>query len=186
MLRGRHRFVIAVSVTAGLTLAGCGRGPAPAAVPQATVQLDLTSQPGALGLNPVTNKIYVTQSDSEHVIVIDGATNSATKIATGAPAGLARKLAVNPASNKVYMSMGALLQLSGPPGRPAPVIQESGDIAVIDGAINKTTLVHIGGRIQDIAVDTANGKVYVTGSGPAHGHRRHERCYEDRDRRVDL
>jgi DNA-binding beta-propeller fold protein YncE len=37
---------------------------------------------------------------------------------------------------------------------------------VIDGAINKTTFVHIGGRIQDIAVDTANGKVYVTGSGP--------------------
>jgi DNA-binding beta-propeller fold protein YncE len=166
MLQGRHSFVIAVSVVAGLTLAGCGTGRAPAAAPQATVQLDLTSQPGAIALNPVTNEIYVTQSDSEHIIVIDGATNSTTKIATGAPAGLAQKLAVNPATNKVYISRGALLHLSGPPGRPVPVIQESGDIAVIDGAINKTTFVHIGGRIQDIAVDTANGKVYVTGSGP--------------------
>jgi DNA-binding beta-propeller fold protein YncE len=166
MLQERHRCLIAVSVIAGLTLAGCGRGSAPAAAPQATVQLDLTSQPGAIALNPVTNKIYVTQSDSEHIIVIDGATNSTTKIATGAPAGLAQKQAVNPATNRVYVSRGALLQLSGPPGRPVPAIQESGDIAVIDGTTNKTTIVHIGGRIQDIAVDPANGKVYVTGSGP--------------------
>ena len=57
MLQGRHSFVIAVSVVAGLILAGCGRGRAPAAAPQATVQLDLTSQPGAIALNPVTNKI---------------------------------------------------------------------------------------------------------------------------------
>jgi YVTN family beta-propeller protein len=106
MLQERHRCLIAVSVIAGLILAGCGRGPAPAAAPQATVQLDLTSQPGAIALNPVTNKIYVTQSDSEHIIVIDGATNSTTKIATGAPAGLAQKLAVNPATDKVYVSRG--------------------------------------------------------------------------------
>jgi DNA-binding beta-propeller fold protein YncE len=80
-------------------------------------------------------------------------------------AGLSQKLAVNPATNKVYISVGTRFQSSGVPDRLGPIIQESGDVAVIDGATNKTNIVHIGGTIQDVAVDPSNGKVYVTGSG---------------------
>jgi DNA-binding beta-propeller fold protein YncE len=123
MLQGRHRCVIAVSIITGLTLAGCGRGRAPAAAPLATVRLDARSQPGAIALNPVTNKIYVTGLDTQDIAVIDGATNSTTKVSTGAAAGLSQKLAVNPATNKVYISEGARLQLSGVPGQPVPVIK---------------------------------------------------------------
>jgi DNA-binding beta-propeller fold protein YncE len=130
------------------------------------VQLDARSQPGAIALNPVTNKIYVTGLDTHDVAVIDGATNSTTKVAIGGAAGLSQKLAVNPATNKIYISEGARLELSGAPGQLLPVIKESGDIAVIDGATNKATFVHIGGTIRNIVVDPANGQVYVTGSGP--------------------
>jgi DNA-binding beta-propeller fold protein YncE len=166
MIRRRNHCLVVVPVIAGLTLAGCGRAGAPAGAPVATVHLGATSQPGAIGVNPVTNKVYVSELDAQDVIVIDGATNATTKVATGAAAGLSQKLAVSPATNKVYISQGARLQSSGVPGQFLPVLQESGDIAVIDGATNKTTSVHIGGAIRDLVADPANGKVYVTGSGP--------------------
>jgi len=49
--------------------------------------------PVAVAVNPVTNKIYVANQNSDNVTVIDGATNGTTTLAAGdAP----RDVAVNP------------------------------------------------------------------------------------------
>src|SRR5215471_14733850 len=59
--------------------------------------------PLSMQVNPVTNKIYVADFTSEtspnRVIVIDGATNSTTTVATGIGT---TAVAVNPVTNKIY------------------------------------------------------------------------------------
>ena len=58
------------------------------------------SSPYAVAVNPVTNKIYVTNLHGSSVTVIDGATNSTTTVATGT---FPTCLAVNPVTNKIYV-----------------------------------------------------------------------------------
>jgi YVTN family beta-propeller protein len=41
------------------------------------------AQPGALAVNPITNKIYVTNELNNQVTVIDGATNAVSTVSTG-------------------------------------------------------------------------------------------------------
>ena len=43
-----------------------------------TVTVNVGNQPHSVAVNPVTNKIYVANSSSNDVTVIDGATNSPT------------------------------------------------------------------------------------------------------------
>src|SRR5438128_11996310 len=59
------------------------------------------TNPSAIAINPITNKIYVTNETSDNVTVIDGRTRTATTVAVGK-----RPLwvAVNPETNKVYVS----------------------------------------------------------------------------------
>src|SRR5260370_8575609 len=60
------------------------------------------SNPFALVVNPVTNKIYVANNSccNGTVTVIVGATNSTTTVVTGATS---LGLAVNPVTNKIYV-----------------------------------------------------------------------------------
>ena len=54
----------------------------------------------AIGVNPVTNKIYVANQGSNSVTVIDGATNSTVTIPVGtAP----RHIGINPETNRIYV-----------------------------------------------------------------------------------
>src|SRR5207253_1569837 len=56
-----------------------------------------------VAVNPVTNKIYVVNRDSNSVTVIDGATNS--NDTTTVTAGIAPiAIAVNPVTNKIYVA----------------------------------------------------------------------------------
>ena len=56
--------------------------------------------PGAVAVNPVTNKIYVVNNSGGDVTVIDGATNDTTM----APAGQNPvAVAVNPVTNNIYV-----------------------------------------------------------------------------------
>ena len=81
-----------------------------------------------MAVNPVTNKIYVANSDSNNVTVIDGATNSTTTVPVGhRPAAVA----VNPVTNKIYVANSG-----------------SNNVTVIDGATNTTTTVAAGTRSQ--------------------------------------
>jgi len=69
----------------------------------------------------VTNKIYVTNSGSNNVTVIDGVTNNTITV----PAGVCPEaVAVNAVTNKVYVANCA-----------------SWNVTVIDGATNDTALV---------------------------------------------
>ena len=57
-----------------------------------------------MAVNPVTNKIYVANIDSNNVTVIDGATNATTTVRRD-PAPYA--VAVNPVTNKIYVANSA-------------------------------------------------------------------------------
>jgi YVTN family beta-propeller protein len=95
--------------------------------------------PWAMAINPVTNKIYVTDSE---VVVIDGSDNSSAKIATvSSQASTSCDVAINPANNKVY------------------VVNDN--VTVINGSNNNTATLNIGGSPGAIAVNPITNKIYV-------------------------
>ena len=57
--------------------------------------------PLAVAVNPVTNKIYVANENSNNVTVIDGATNTTTTVAVGT---FPIAVAVNPVTNQIYVA----------------------------------------------------------------------------------
>lgn len=154
---------------------------APAAADWVTTTLAVGEHPGFLSINPVTDRIYLTNADS--VIVIDGATNGiAATIAVGdAPAAVA----VNPVTNKVYvpsLSDNSVTVIDGATNGAtavrvgsAPVAvavnpvtnriyvpNENGDnVTVIDGATNGTTTVAVGAAPRAIAVNPVTNRIYV-------------------------
>jgi len=66
-----------------------------------TTTVPAGNYPCAVAVNPVTNKIYVTNCNSDDVTVIDGATNDTTTV----PAGNGpNAVAVNPVTNKIYVA----------------------------------------------------------------------------------
>jgi hypothetical protein len=105
-----------------------------------------------LALNPITNKIYVTNVGrgsllGTSVTVINGATNETTQIATGRnPTGVA----VNPVTNKIYVEH---------------LIGESGSVTAIDGVTNATTDVSVGFDPGVIVVNPVTNKIYVANTG---------------------
>ena len=118
--------------------------------------LPLGQAPTYLSVNPQTNKVYASNSDSNTVSVIDGTTH---KVTANIPMShTPRYLSVNPQTNKVYASNS-----------------DSNTVSVIDGTTNKLT-----GNITlgDIPLrQTANyisfnpqtNKVYVAGFNSTYG-----------------
>jgi YVTN family beta-propeller protein len=100
--------------------------------------------PNAVAVNPVTNKIYVGNFESENVTVIDGATNSTTTVGTGACCNWA--VTVNPVTNKIYL-------------------RNPYNVTVIDGATNLTTTVATGANPEAVAVNPVTNKIYVANEG---------------------
>jgi len=118
-----------------------------------TATVPVGNVPGAVAVNPVTNKIYVVNegfsfnSNPGSVTVIDGASDNTTNVAVGRnPVDVA----VNPVTNKIYVTN------LGNDSFP-------GSLTVIDGATNTTTTVGIGAAVQavDVAVNPVTGKAYV-------------------------
>jgi YVTN family beta-propeller protein len=68
-----------------------------------------------VAVNPITNKIYVANSDSNNLTVINGTSNATSLVITGVNPDA---LAVNPITNKIYV---------------ANFGSASGSITVIDG-----------------------------------------------------
>lgn len=58
-------------------------------------------QPGSVAVNPVTNKVYLTNFGSSSVTVLDGATNATSVVSVGANPDT---VAVNPATNTIYVA----------------------------------------------------------------------------------
>ncbi len=66
-----------------------------------SVNVATGSGPIAVAVNPVTNKIYVANADSNDVTVIDGTHNLTKTVAAGS---IPEAVAVNPATNKIYVA----------------------------------------------------------------------------------
>ena len=109
-------------------------------------QQTITNANANVAVNPVTNKIYVTDQDSANVAVIDGATNTATTITVGDPIGA---IAVNPVTNKIYVA-----------NRSSSDIYNN-SVIVIDGDTNSTASVEVGDYPIAIKVNPSTNKIYV-------------------------
>jgi YVTN family beta-propeller protein len=99
----------------------------------ATTTVALEGAPEGLAINPVTNRIYVVQNiafatgtGSNDVTVIDGATNAATPLDAGFEifaGATSEEIAVNPATNEVYVGNGlggSVTDIDGRRMRPRP------------------------------------------------------------------
>jgi YVTN family beta-propeller protein len=103
--------------------------------------------PGPVAVNPVTNKIYVGNTEGDpsangSLTVIDGATGASATIALQGNPGV---IAVNPVTNRIYVSTGTF-------------------VTVVDGATNATAEVTVGFNAESIAVNTVTNKIYISGA----------------------
>jgi YVTN family beta-propeller protein len=106
-----------------------------------TATVGAGTNPDAVAVNPVTNKIYVANYSNNSVTVIEGATNATTTVGVGSSP---RTLAVNPVTNKIYVAHSL-----------------SNNVTVIDGATNATTTVGAGSSPVALAVNPVTNKIYV-------------------------
>ena len=140
------------------------------------------SDPVAIAFNPVTNKIYVANQQSNNVTVIDGLTYKTNTIMSGAAPDA---VAVNSATNKIYVANGnsaSVTVINGANNGTASISVGEYPIAVavnpltnkiyvanyrvnsvtvIDGATNHTTTVNTGAAPIALAVNTATNRIYV-------------------------
>ena len=137
LLRRRRKFLVLglLAITAqlmGQSLVGTG------------------SQPFAVAVNPVTNKIYVANRGQNTVTVIDGATNTTRTVIVGIqPVALA----VNPVTNKVYVANSGSNFLPG-----------SGSVTVINEAQLSVRTFLVPLNPQAILVNPVTNKIYVAAS----------------------
>ncbi len=136
----------------------------PAFAQQVIATVSVGSQPRAVAVNSVTNKIYAgnscgndpTCNSSGTVTVIDGATDDTTTVTVEAgPAAIA----VNSVTNKIY----ATNSCGNHPNCVYPY--PPGTVTVIDGATNNTTTVNVGGDPRALAVNSVTNKIYVADYG---------------------
>ncbi|RJP34472.1 MAG: hypothetical protein C4536_02750 [Actinobacteria bacterium] len=115
-----NRFVVLLMATllmVPMTLMGTGG----AAVAQTVIKtITVGGNPEDVAVNPVTNKIYIPNSDANDVTVINGATDTvATTVGVGNGPGA---IAANPVTNKIYVGNWS-----------------DSNISVIDGATDTVT-----------------------------------------------
>ena len=116
-------------------------------------------QPEGSAVNPVTNKIYVTNycgndfrcASNGTVTVIDGATNNTVSVNVGAAP---YAVAVNSVTNKIYVA-----NMCGNDVWPCTTL--SGTVTVIDGATLATEDVTVGKSPYAVAVNSVTNKIYV-------------------------
>jgi len=119
------------------------------ALPQnVTTNIGVGNSPAAIAVNPVTSTIYVVNSASNNVSVINGATNSLTATVNTGTNPVA--IAVNPASNMVYVANNG-----------------SNDVTVINGATNVPSTITNPNGIAPVAValNPVTNLIYVANSG---------------------
>lgn len=104
----------------------------------------LGKAPAAVVCDAVRNRIYVADSGSGSVTVLDGRTGLASTIATG-PKPVA--LAADPAAGRIY------------------AVNDGGTVTVIDAATQATTTVTVGTTPGAVAINPVTRKVYVANTG---------------------
>jgi YVTN family beta-propeller protein len=135
-----------------------------------------------MAVNPVTNRVYVANGDSDNVTIIDGSDNHTTSVDVGVSPSA---FAVNPVTNRVYVanfigdnvtvidgndhSTSTVAAGDGPiavavnplTDRVYVANSNSGDVTVIDGSDNSTTTVAAGDGPVAVAVNSVTNRVYV-------------------------
>jgi YVTN family beta-propeller protein len=132
-----------------------------------TTKVPVGEHPITLAVNPVTNKIYVVNSGRHNselnkyvegtgsITVIDGASNKTTTIAAATGVGAPSHIAVNPVTNKIYVTNGGRVNVDGS-------FDDQGSVTVIDGASNKTKVtVKVGAAPRSLAVNQVTNKIYI-------------------------
>jgi YVTN family beta-propeller protein len=114
----------------------------PAAAEWVTRSVSCGDLPRAIGVNPITNRVYVAQEASASVLAFDPVTGTTTTIpALNSPDAIA----VNPVTNRVYVAN-----------------QQSSSVTVIDGATDGVvTTVPVGSNPYSLGVNPATNRVYV-------------------------
>ena len=148
------------------------------------------NHPSAVAVDPVTNRVYVTNNGSSDISVINGANDTIiTPVGTGrAPDAVA----VNSVTNKIYVSNygasgtdGSITVIDGSTNSVTQTISDSGTpigvavnettnkiyvlngagtVLTIDGPTNNTTSATVGTNPTSFAVDEANNKIFVANS----------------------
>lgn len=119
-----------------------------AAAQKVIATVPVGSAPFGLDVNTATNKIYVANTASQSVSVIDGATNAVTTTVTNLPHE-PTDIAVNSATNKIYV----------------PVSFAQG-VVVINGATDTaSSFIPIGFFAFRVSVNPATNRVYVSTAG---------------------
>jgi YVTN family beta-propeller protein len=103
------------------------------------------TQPSALAINVVTNRIYVANSGSNNVTQIDETTNTTTTIAAGISPWA---VAVNPVTNKIYVANNG-----------------SNNVTLINGSTTVPSTINVGSGPTGIAVNAVTNKIYVANNG---------------------
>jgi YVTN family beta-propeller protein len=163
----------------------------------ATSITGLGANPVATAINPVTNKIYVANSNGNSVSVINGSTDTFIKTVTGTGTTPVA-IQVNPVTNRVYVVNQGTNNVSIIDGTtdtllPPPFISvgnnpheigintvtnkiyianagngtSNATVTVIDGATNATTPVAVGINPSSVSVNTITNKIYVTDADSA-------------------
>jgi YVTN family beta-propeller protein len=106
----------------------------------ATATIAVQDYPLSVAVNPVTNTVYIANSASGTVTVINGAKNTTATVAVGSsPVAVA----VNPVTNLIYVAN-----------------EGSNTVTVIEGSTNATTTVAAGSNPQAIAVNPVTNMIY--------------------------
>ncbi len=106
--------------------------------------IEAGTNPQAVAVNPVTNKIYVVNFRSHNVTVIDGASGTTKTVGVGT---FPSDIAVNPVTNKIYVTNSY-----------------SNNVTIIDGTNDTTKVVEVGRSPRAIAVNPVTNKIYVVNS----------------------
>ena len=142
----------ASAIAALAMLLGLSWGSAPSDVlatnvPTVVAKIGVGTSPQAIAVNPVTNRIYVANEDSDNVSVIDGAT--ATVMATITVGDQPAGVGVNTTTNRIFVSN-----------------QTGGTVSVIDGAANTViTTIPVSPSPGHIDVNNLTNTVYVGSAG---------------------
>lgn len=100
-------------------------------------------EPNGVAVNPITNRVYTTNSASNNVSVIDAATNL---VIASVPVGVdPRGLAVNANTNKIYVAN-----------------RHDDTVSVIDGATNTVTAtISVGTNPTGVGINPITNRIYV-------------------------
>jgi YVTN family beta-propeller protein len=144
--------------------------------------ITLSGSPYGVAVNESTNQIYVTDGSSS-LFVINGSTNAVTTVSVG---NGVRNLAINPVTNRVYVSNyndnsisvvntttntlvttipscgGGFIAVNTNTNKIYSTLSGGNKVNVIDGSTNTvTTTVNVGNNTEGIDVNTTTNRVYV-------------------------